>query len=375
MMRSICSAVVALAATSAAASTSSYTALAFGPLGGTNPGTYFSSVTDIASDGQTFLGVLNTNQQILRAPGMDYNIAGTGSAFRMTPNGQTAVGGLSGQVPQRWDIASAVGSSISSESITWPGGPAAFGPAYAVNADATAFTVLTPRSDVVNETGYISVLAAFQSVDPFATPGAWRGMSPNEPIMTVLGSFPGNPSNAHRWNYITNEFQTLEVPAGASSITLPTTNAVTYDGSINVGTAFIGGSKPFWWDESGNVHALPLVDGVNSASVNALNYTGTLAGGAMQHGGTTGNRAYAVSLADGTLFDLNAIYSDAGLLPDGWILTFTDHISDDGSRIFCRALAPDGSTRVVVLEGDFVPTPGAMSLLALGGLVATRRRR
>ena len=372
-IRSIAPLAIAVAAGTA---TASLTPLAFGPLGGTTPGSYFTFVTDISADGSTFAGVLNIGGQVLRTPTQDYSVRGTGAIFRLNPEGTIGAGGQSGQNPQRWDLATASATSITSTDINWPGGPFALGAAYATNRDGTVFNTLSFGVSVITPTGRIEARDAFQAIDIGASAGAWRGMAPDAPIVALQAFVPGNATNSYRWNYETGEVQALELPAGATSASLNSQNGVTYDGSITVGSAFIGGSKPFWWDAEGNAHAVPVLDGLASATVNTVNYTGTMLGGGVNYGSLVGNRAYAYSLITGELYDLNEIYTDAGILPDGWQLTFTQHISDDGSKIFCGALAPDGSSRVVQLDADFfIPAPGTTTLIGAAGLIATRRRR
>ncbi|MDX2114449.1 MAG: hypothetical protein SFZ24_02345, partial [Planctomycetota bacterium] len=64
-----------------------------------------------------------------------------------------------------------------------------------------------------------------------------------------------------------------------------------------------------------------------------------------------------------------------GLLPAGWTLTNTQHISDDGSRIFCLATAPDNSQRAVMLTGTFlIPAPGSGLVFAALAPAGLRRR-
>lgn len=347
---------------------------AFGPLGGLPANQYFSRVVDISGDGFTFVGQTNLGTIIYRTPGIDYSMSGIGGAFALARNGQTAVGGLSGQAPQRWDIANAVGSSIASQTITWPGGPQNIGPAYNANSNATAFGMASPTS-VITSSGLTSANSVFQSMGGSA--GAYRGIAADAPIMVVLATLPGNPTNAYRWNFSNDLVEPLNMPAGASSI-----EAGSVGGSVSGDASRVGGyavlgtvSRPCWWDADGAPHLVPLFGTALGGAMTAMNYTGTLGGGSMLVPGQ-GNRAFLAALDSDTVYDLNAVYSSAGLLPAGWTLLTTQHISDDGSRIFCLATAPDGSNRIVLLEGDFTaPAPAAGGLLALAGLFASRRRR
>lgn len=347
-----------------------WTPVAFGPLGGLPGGQYFTSVADISRDGQTFVGSTNTGQQIWRTPTRDYTMTG-GSILSISPNGLSAVGGnLTTQPPRRWDIANAVGSSIAHTDIV----SVNYGPAYAANSAMTVFSLPTPTSIL---TGGVRTTAqsVFQSVN--GTAGAYRGLASDAPIMNVLGVLPNNPTNAYRWNYQTNELLPLALPAGASSISLSTLpGSITADGRRSVG--YYSASAPVlpgWWDESGAAHTVTLLAGSVSGNLVTINYNGTLAGGLMGFTGGLGNRAILTDLATGEVINLDTAYRDAGYLPAGWILRGTQHISEDGSRIYCVAEAPGGVTRVVVLEGTYLPTPGALAVFAGGLLSMSRRRR
>ncbi len=360
-----------------------YTPLAFGPLGTATPGQYFTRIQDISADGRSFIGVLNNNAVVFRTPGGDYSLTGTGTGFALSPGGQVVAGGQAGSNPQRWDLSNAVGNSIASTTITWPGGPIAWGPAYATNSSGSDFVVLTPRADVITPSGRVSVLSAFQAYDIEASPGAYRALAPNAPVMALQGSAPSSTTASYRWNYETGEVSPLQLPAGAEAYGTSlgglgsALGVISYDGSIVGGGARFGTLlRPFWWDADGVAHEVGLLPGAVAGSIQSLNYTGTIAGGQMTIPGAGSSRAFAVALATGELFDLTQIYSDAGLLPDGWVLTHTQHISDDGSLIYGQALAPDGSTRMVALEGRvFIPEPAALTLALAGAALLTGRRR
>ncbi|CAN5712755.1 hypothetical protein BH11PLA1_BH11PLA1_10860 [soil metagenome] len=374
---------VALAlAAGTAASAQSFTPLAFGPLGAALPaGQYYTSTIDISGDGLSFVGVLNNNSVLFHTPGANYTLANsqTYTVAALARDGQTVVGGgaAGATTPQRWNLGSAVGTSISPVGITWPGGPVAYGAAYGVNSNATVFSLPTPTA-IITPTGYTSAQSAFNAADPFSTAGALRGIASDAPIEYLLGHTSLSTTNGYRWNFSTGAVVPMTMPAGASSIEFGSTgNAVSADGLRVSGSASIGGlARPCWWDASGTPQLVPMAAGAFGGSMNAMNYTGTLGGGAMNFTVPTGNRAFMYALDSGTMFDLNQIYSAAGLLPAGWTLRFTQHISDDGNRIFCLATAPDGSTQAVLLTGNFnLPTPGAATTLALGGVFASRRRR
>jgi len=365
-------AVAAVSVSAISAQAQTWTPLAFGPLGGLPGGQYFTSVADISRDGRTFVGTTNLFQQIWRTPAQDYTMTG-GSIFSISPSGLSAVGGnQANQPPRRWDIANAVGSSIAHTDI----GSINYGPAYAANSAMTAFALPTPTSIL---TGGVRTTAqsVFQAANIGASAGAYRGLASDAPIMNVLGFIPGNPTNAYRWNYQTNNLQPLALPAGASSISLSTLpGSITGDGGRSVG--YYSASSPIlpgWWDESGAAHPVTLLSGSVAGNLLTINYNGTLAGGLMGFTGGVGNRAILTDLATGEVINLDTAYRNAGYLPTGWILRATHHISEDGSRIFCVAEAPDGTSRVVLLEGSYLPTPGALAVFASGLLSMSRRRR
>jgi hypothetical protein len=379
MIRSVRAIAVAgvFAAAGAASASWSWNPIAFGPLGSLPNNAYWTSVIDASADGRSFVGLTSQGQVLLRTPDGDYRLTGTGSPFKMTPDGQTVVGGVFGGIPQRWDIANAAGGQIASQNITWTGGPLALGAAYGVNSDATHFAVPTPNSTLIRPTGHQTATNAFQQIHPHATAGAFRGLATDAPILVTLGTFPGVPTNAHRWNYSDGTVQHLTMPAGYTNSSPGNGgHSISGDGMILGGSVTVGGSvKPYWWDASGTPHAVPLLTTAISGNMGAMNYTGTLGGGLMGYMGATGNRAMLHVMGDGPTYNLHDLYTAEGLLPTGWRLINVQHISNDGSRIFCLATAPDGSSRVVLLEGDFVPAPTAMGVLAMAGLMATRRRR
>lgn len=348
-----------------------WTPLAFGPLGGLPGGAYFTSVTDISRDGRTFVGTTNSFQQVWRTPSQDYTMTG-GSILSITPNGLSAVGGLDGQTPKRWDVSNAVGSSIAPTAIS----PVAYGTAYGSNSSMTAFAFPVPVSIL---TGGVRTTAqsVFQAANIGASAGAYRGMASDAPVMAVLGFVPGNPTNGYRWNYQTNAISPLNLPAGGSSLSVSTlAGSISADGGRVVGYVSVGvPTMPYWWDEAGAPHAVTLLQGSFNGSLLTINYGGTLAGGLMGFTGGLGNRAIITDLATGQVINLHDVYSQAGLLPTGWILRATHHISDDGARVYCVAEAPGGVTRMVMLEGNYLPTPGAMVTLAGGLLSMSRRRR
>ncbi|MCA9312142.1 MAG: hypothetical protein KDA21_13095 [Phycisphaerales bacterium] len=362
---------------SGSAAHAAYTPLAFGPLVDPGNGQYFTNVYDISADGQSYVGVLNTNQARYIYNGTAYSTSGIGAAVAITPDGTAAVGGLAGNTPQRWNLADAAGSNIAGQAIAFSGGPnPGLGQAYGTNASATAFSISTPTG-VLTGSGYRSPQADFMAMDISAFAGANRGIASTAPVALMLGFVPGVNANAWRWNYETGSLDPLLIPAGGTAGTVGTvSNSMSADGSVVGGNVTIPSqtalAQPAYWDADGIAHTVPGVGPRVWGNMSAMNYTGTIGGGNIFGPGFQ-NNAFITELGSGTSYNLNELF--AAFIPDGWILTTTTHISNDGSRIFCQALAPDGSVRTVVLEGD-VPAPGAAGLLVMAGALAgTRRRR
>lgn len=359
------------------ASAQTFTPLAFGPLGTAPGGTYYTNTSDISSDGRYVLATLNTGEQRYITPTGTYTLSGTGGPIAISADGQMLVGGQTNSNPQRWRLSAVANNNIVSENITWPGGPVAFGPAYGVQGGGNVAAIVGVGVSVVGPFGRVTAQSAFTAIDPFGTAGAFRGLAADVPVMAILGSLAGNPTNGYRWNFSTGAVTPLTMPAGGTSIS-PVGNGsgISNDAGIIVGTANIGtASRPYYWDASGTPVAIPTLAGSIISSALSVNGSGTLIGGAANFPLSV-RHAYLYSIATGQTIDLHNAFSDAGLLPTGWTLTATQHISDDGSRIFCLATAPDGTTRSVLLGTNLnVPTPGATALLGLGGVLATRRRR
>ncbi|MGP1345626.1 MAG: hypothetical protein ACTS3F_03025 [Phycisphaerales bacterium] len=356
-----------------------YTPLAFGPLTAPGGSLYYTEVYDITPDGKSYVGLLNNNTPRWVDNGTTYTTNGPGGAIGMSANGQVAVGGLSGD-QRLWNINDAAGSNIPNTVLQLPSGFVANGLLYGTNQNATAFNLITNGQPAVLHNGQIfRPNDAFTAVNPQAFAGANRGMAQFAPIVVTLGFVPGVNANAYRVNYETSELDPLFVPAGASSTAV---GGGASGAQLSADASIVGGSatfpsegpvgQPIYWDADGTPHRIPGVGGRIFGTMNAANYTGTLLGGGLLGPGLQ-NNAVLYDIASDTTLNLNDVFAD--VLPDGWILTFTLHISDDGSRIFTKALAPDGTARVVVLEGEYVPAPGAVALLAMAGAAATRRRR
>ncbi|MBL0870805.1 MAG: hypothetical protein IBJ18_09550 [Phycisphaerales bacterium] len=376
-LSSVLPAAIAAALSSVALAQSTYTPLAFGPLGSAPAGTFYTATLDISGDGTFVLATLNNGSQRYLTPAGTLTLSGTGFANALSNDGQTVLGGQSGSNPQRWQYADRAANNIASENITWPGGPVAFGPAYGSNNDASVSALLSPGVSVVGPFGRITAQSAFQAVNINASAGAYRGMAANVPVMGILGSIPGNPTNAYRWNYSTGALTPLTMPGSSTSLSISTgASNLSGDAGVIVGGATTGPlTLPYWWDAAGTPNAIPLLPGAVTMNAITTNVTGTLIGGGgfvapgVAHG-------YIYSIADNRLYDMHNVFSAAGILPAGWTLTNVQHISDDGSRIFAQVIDNTGAGRAVLLSGTYsIPTPGALGVLGLAGVLASRRRR
>lgn len=65
----------------------------------------------------------------------------------------------------------------------------------------------------------------------------------------------------------------------------------------------------------------------------------------------------------------------AAFLPTGFTDTYATGISSDGANIFILGYGTNATGIQALLWTQPVPSPGAVALLGLGGLLATRRRR
>lgn len=361
-----------------------YTPLAFGPLANPGNGAYYTNVYDISADGTSYVGLLSNGQAAYVYQGTTYIQTGGSAASAITPDGTLAVGGPAGGEPMQWEVANAAGSFIAGELYPNNSGQTVGSFAYGVNRDGSVINVIQGgvRSAVLTESGILQANDAFVAQFPLgAFAGVNRGIAVDAPIQVVLGNSQGvHNTAAYRWNYMTGDVSPLNLPAGATSVTVGgggSSSKISADASIVGGAARVPSistvvNVPMYWDANGDGTLIPGVGGRVFGSADAVNYTGTLIGGNLFGPGMP-NHAFLYDIANDITYDLNDLYAD--IIPEGWVLTHTTDISDDGSKIFTRALAPDGSTRFVELTGELIPTPGSAMLLGLAGIAATRRRR
>lgn len=385
LSRGLCAGAVLVAASSAVAGVipgGTYTPLAFGPLVDPGNGAYYTNVYDISADGSSYVGILSDGRAAYVYQGELFIQTGGSAASAITPNGSMAVGGPPGGPPMQWLAADASNGNILGTVYDSPHAPSAGSFAYGVNRDGTVLNIVQGgvSAAVLTPNGIRRANDAFVAQFPQgAFAGVNRGIAVDAPIQIVAGNSQGvYTTNAFRWNYETDAISPLNIPSGGTSVTIgggASSSNISYDGSIVGGAARMPAiaplDVPIYWDASGEVHVIPGVGGRIMGTMNAVNYTGTFGGGNLFGAGLP-NHAFLYDFANDITYDLNELF--AGIIPDGWVLTHTTDISDDGSKIFARALAPDGTARFVELTG-IVPAPGTALLLGLAGLGATRRRR
>ncbi|HEX8875374.1 MAG TPA: hypothetical protein VF777_01400 [Phycisphaerales bacterium] len=126
-------------------------------------------------------------------------------------------------------------------------------------------------------------------------------------------------------------------------------------------------------------------------SVNTTNYTNIVFSFAAQRTGTAGANATAqYSLNGSTFITLGTIvpgasspgFAGASIDPSNYFFSFNAAAAAQKSQVFFRILVPGASSASgnqrfdnLVVQGDLIPTPGALALAGLGGLLAARRRR
>ena len=392
MIERICSCAAAVAALSITGLTAptalgAITPLVFGPLDDPGDGSYFTQVYDISADGRSYVGLTNNNVPRYVANGTVYNQTGMGAALAIAGNGMIAGGGTNTSgTPQRWQLADAAGSNIAGAGFPLPAGPSVpdgrlfpGGQIYGLNRTGTIANVIGPTSGtwVVTPDTIYDIRTAFADIEVGASYGANRGMATNAPILVGLVNIPSQGFGPARYNYETGEAELLTVPAGATSAATDSTGwQISADGNTVGGSFTFPAESPLaqpgFWDADGNVHRVPGIDGRIWGDVKAVDASGNFMGGGLFGPGLQ-REAYFYNRLTNESVNLNDVFAD--LLPDGWLLIETQHISNDGSRLFVRAQAPDGSFRIVGLDGDAVPTPGTATLLALAGAASLRRRR
>ncbi|HYE63008.1 MAG TPA: hypothetical protein VD997_13510 [Phycisphaerales bacterium] len=371
MLKSFTAAAAAISL--AAIASADYTPIAWGLAGGAPVGRYFTRTVDISADGLTFVGQLDNGDFRYVSPTANLGFAGTAGVLGMSTDGARIVGGTLSTPPAQWLPATAVSNTMTSSPLPQPAGSNLLGQAYHIAANGTyGMVASTTHIWAVNGSSRTNVSQLITTQG--GSSGAYRGIADDAPVAIMLASFSGNNTNMYRINYATGAVQALNLLPGATHGDAGN-HAISRDGTIiggNVNISSLG--RPCWWDASGTAHLIPNYTNAFTnyfGGMTALNLTGTLGGGGISGPGVP-SRAFLYHFATDTTLDLNQVY--ASLLPAGWRLTTTQHISDDGSRIYCLAVGPDNVTRSVILTGS-IPAPGAAGALALGLCASLRRRR
>ena len=114
---------------------------------------------------------------------------------------------------------------------------------------------------------------------------------------------------------------------------------------------------------------LGSLDGLNTSEANDVNDSGLIVGYSWDgmHNGLD-SRAWAWKA--GEMFDLNDLLTEDSMFE---LLIEATGVNNNGD-IVGYGLLHDGTTSAFVIEG-FVPAPGSLAALMLGGMAATRRRR
>jgi len=349
------------------ASAQTYTPLAFGPVPGNLGGLYVTRINDISVDGSVVIGQLSDFTSFSSSPAGVTSLGFTTARY-LSNDGQTIIGERfisSTNAPVvRWTLGSGVGTDLPIQAAQLTG----------INSDATQFL---HNGRIRNAAGV--VVSPAPVLPP--PPPTWMTpfyMASRAPITAGLG---GTEGAGYRYNYQTGTLLSNQAVPGLIT-TVATVSPLSGDGGVFVGTVSVSGGgpgnlpRPAWWDSNGVPHLLPMFTGATAGGLGVcVNDAGTLIGGNWGRPGGL-DSAYVYSIALDQMIDIGQIFRDAGMVPAGWRLVATTHISDDGSRIFCTAVAPNGTTQAVMLNGIVnVPTPGAAGLLGLGGLLAARRRR
>ena len=372
----------------AAPSDASYTGLVFGSLADPGDGSYYTQVYDISADGTSYVGLTNNAIPRYVSGGVVYDQTGSGAARAISGDGLIAAGGVNNStMPQRWLLSDAVGSDIAGGGFPVPASPSVpdgrifpGGRVNTLNSTGTVANIIGPTAGtwVITPDTVYDIRNAFADIEPGANFGANRGMATEAPILVGLSSIPSEGFGPTRYNYLTGEAEILPLPAGANQARTETQgNQISADGTVIGGSFVFPGEstleQPGYWDRDGSVVRVPALGDRVWGDVSSVDANGNFMGGGLFGPGLQ-EEAFLYNSFTGETVNLNEVFAD--VLPDGWRLIATKHISDDGSRLFVRAQAPDGSFRLVGLEGEAViPAPGAFALLLGGAGMMSRRRR
>ena len=85
-----------------------------------------------------------------------------------------------------------------------------------------------------------------------------------------------------------------------------------------------------------------------------------------------GAEAFVWTASDGIRSLRDLLVNDFGLNLTGWTLSYATDVSADGTTIVGTGVNPSGFNEGWIAT---IPEPATLSLLALGGLLAARRRR
>ncbi len=178
-----------------------------------------------------------------------------------------------------------------------------------------------------------------------------------------------NVERAFRWTEATG-MHDLGVVAGfesanAQSVSANGSTIVGYSGDLYGST----GSRGFRWTLDGGMQSLGVLPGGEFSAAFASNSDGSSIVGTSTS--TLGDRATLWTPSLG-LVDLNTYLPSLGADLTGWTLNSAYGTSLDGS-VIAGVGQFNGQTRAFVVTN--VPSPGAAALLAMGGLLAARRRR
>lgn len=234
--------------------------------------------------------------------------------------------------------------------------------AYGINGDGSVLVGASYTPDFIDTAFRWTAAGGMQSLGtlPGDTRSQARGTSADG--NTVVGNGSAIP---FRWTQSSGMVGLPAVPGDIGAYSAYN-SPVSADGQFVAGT---GDSSPIRWDAAGTPMALGLPAGFILAEANAISGDGfTVLGTA--YDGTLAS-AYYWTAATGPVA-LSSYLTSLGVNLTGITLTDAQNCSFDGSTIVAFGTV-NGQEGSIVFTG--VPTPGAASMLAIGGLFAARRRR
>lgn len=337
------------------------------------------AVTGVSADGLTVAGLAESGGFIEMSrwtTGGGLQLLGLGAAFDISRDGGTLVGSRFNGVQERAVRWTAGGGIVELGQLPGAGGNA-FSAAYDVSADGS---VIVGQADTNSQFGLPIVGFRWTSATGMTAlndlPGgnvlAQASAISADGQVTVGYAEGANGVRAVRWLGSSPTPQDMGLPPGLTGFT--EARHVSGDGQVVVGVWGDGlENEAFRWTLSGGYELLgDFAGGLRDSVATATNADGSVIVGTGNLGEDVPDEPFYWTAQQG-LQPFSSVLIQAGIDYSEWarFVELRD-LSDDGLVIGGTGVLQDGTFagfRVVI------PAPSSVSLIALGGLLAARRRR